>query len=523
MRIFDDRTLLVTFNILFSLIIHAQETENFKRFSTKNHSKANGIEMQIDYPSNWTQREGYRPHIVQHFSFSQPDYFLQLVLTFSDIVSNENCQTSSELAKSYISKEMVLGTLKEQNAKLVDYTSTKIENIPAALYKYQVQGERAGRKLSLYVYCLQFLHNRILVQITFSIAPVKVEAVSGLTTFAESQSNLFFHVCNSVVLIDKWTNSSNTNSNSVSSFEFLSKQVDRNINNSSTLIPTNTTSDIISQTPQDRQLIETLITKAYSGDAEAQFIVGNCYARGDNLKKDPLKAILWYSKSAEQGFARAKLYLGLHYQQGIGVDCDKARAFKYYQQAALQGDAMAQFSLAVCYRKGIGTGIDPAMALLWLHKSKEQGYKAASKLLDIIYSSKERIVYPETILGYRLGENIRTNDIIEVIDKPNTSKPAGIVGGVFEVRSRETFYGLKFPSCRAIVADFGVKIIASNISNITFEEYNSTLDKIIKDYGPPTIKNKFSASWVFSKITLDLFYEPNEGKSPKLCIMYGYL
>ena len=48
---------------------------------------------------------------------------------------------------------------------------------------------------------------------------------------------------------------------------------------------------------------------AERGDAEAQYELGMCYARGDGVNKDFAEAVKWWRKAAQQGVQDAKIRL----------------------------------------------------------------------------------------------------------------------------------------------------------------------------------------------------------------------
>ena len=58
---------------------------------------------------------------------------------------------------------------------------------------------------------------------------------------------------------------------------------------------------------------------AEPGIAEAQYLLGECYIKGDGVKADPAEAVKWYRKAADQGFAKAQNSLGYCYYNGEGV------------------------------------------------------------------------------------------------------------------------------------------------------------------------------------------------------------
>lgn len=76
------------------------------------------------------------------------------------------------------------------------------------------------------------------------------------------------------------------------------------------------------------------LEKAGQGDAEAQFNLGLCYAKGEGVEKDDSRAVTWYRKSAEHGYAEAQLNLARCYYGGEGVAKDEMEAYAYFSLAA---------------------------------------------------------------------------------------------------------------------------------------------------------------------------------------------
>ena len=89
----------------------------------------------------------------------------------------------------------------------------------------------------------------------------------------------------------------------------------------------------------------------------------------------------WHRWAAEQGHAQAQYNLGERYARGMGVPQNFAEAVKWFRRAAEQGHAWAQYELGVMYRKGEGVPQDDAEAAKWYRRAAEQGNSAAHKAL----------------------------------------------------------------------------------------------------------------------------------------------
>jgi hypothetical protein len=67
--------------------------------------------------------------------------------------------------------------------------------------------------------------------------------------------------------------------------------------------------------------IEECKREAAAGKAQAQFILGGFYERGQfGLPQDYTESGKWYRKAAEQDHHAAQLYLGMYLAQGQGVE-----------------------------------------------------------------------------------------------------------------------------------------------------------------------------------------------------------
>ena len=104
---------------------------------------------------------------------------------------------------------------------------------------------------------------------------------------------------------------------------------------------------------------------AAEGHAGAQYHLGMMYRRGQGVRTDPAKAVVWYRGAAEQGHVGAQFWLGWMYRRGRGVERDYGEAARWYGKAAEQGHAMAQHNLGVLYRQGKGVPENRVEAYKW--------------------------------------------------------------------------------------------------------------------------------------------------------------
>lgn len=81
-----------------------------------------------------------------------------------------------------------------------------------------------------------------------------------------------------------------------------------------------------------------VIKLAKDGDAASQLKLGIMLTKGAWLKKDKIKAIEWWHKSAEQGNIKAQMLLGTVYLAGERVEKDVEKS-DYWFNRAIESDA----------------------------------------------------------------------------------------------------------------------------------------------------------------------------------------
>ena len=125
---------------------------------------------------------------------------------------------------------------------------------------------------------------------------------------------------------------------------------------------------------------------AERGDAGAQALVGNMYARALGVTYDGAEAVRWWRRAAEQGDTSAEEELATAYFFGDGVQLDHSEAAKWFRKAAQQGKVFAQTCLASLYERGEGVPRDLALAHMWLNLAAAQGQPVAKVELDRLAS-----------------------------------------------------------------------------------------------------------------------------------------
>jgi len=160
---------------------------------------------------------------------------------------------------------------------------------------------------------------------------------------------------------------------------------------------------------------------AYSGEKDAQYQLGLCYASGNGIRRNLKIAREWFKKSADAGnpvaqvmlcswlvegrggvqnvalgldycekaakqnYPEAFTLLGKYYFEGKVISRNYAKAIENFTHAAKNGSASAAFNLGFCFRDGYGTTKDPKKAFDYFKLASERKSPAGAFALGQCY------------------------------------------------------------------------------------------------------------------------------------------
>lgn len=122
-----------------------------------------------------------------------------------------------------------------------------------------------------------------------------------------------------------------------------------------------------------------LTSRAESGDADAQFSLGNRYLDGEGVGQDNFAALRWFTLAAESGNVNAQYNIAVMYLNGIGMVKDPAEAVTWFVRAAENGDPPSQYTLAVLLFNGqLGVPQNVPQAYKWFTLAGAAGHQTAA-------------------------------------------------------------------------------------------------------------------------------------------------
>ena len=108
-----------------------------------------------------------------------------------------------------------------------------------------------------------------------------------------------------------------------------------------------------------------------AGIADAEWILGQAYEKGQGVASDMGKAIEHYRRGAELGNVICQFMLGAIYLVGNGVPTNPEKGFELIMKAAEQGNGHAMKVLGSCYQEGHGVDKSMKKAIYWYEKALE--------------------------------------------------------------------------------------------------------------------------------------------------------
>jgi len=127
--------------------------------------------------------------------------------------------------------------------------------------------------------------------------------------------------------------------------------------------------------------------KAKSGDADAQWTLGQLQQAGLCFPKDPASGLRWLQEAAKQGNADANHLVAVAHLRGDGTKKDPATAYPFMRKAAEGGSPEGMIGLALMLIDGKGAPHNPTEAASWLEKAANEGEIEANARLGWLHLS----------------------------------------------------------------------------------------------------------------------------------------
>lgn len=150
------------------------------------------------------------------------------------------------------------------------------------------------------------------------------------------------------------------------------------------------------------QAFRLYLKAAEQGDADAMFIVGGMYMKGQGTSVNRAEAFKWLYDAAENGRSskESQKILAEFFLTGQGVPRNYAKALQWYELAAEGGDLEAQNELAYLYFTGNEVERDYEKAHYWFKQAAEKGYPLAQYNIGILWYTGNGVPTMDSVKAY---------------------------------------------------------------------------------------------------------------------------
>jgi hypothetical protein len=179
------------------------------RYSSKGHEKSMGMQILLQIPNDWKQKEGERPHIIQKFSGSGKLLGIAYVciLQVNDLPMELQSFSETEISDVLFSAEMTEESL-PSGMKMTISKRTEYDGQPGQVFAYTGQAERAGATVITSGVVQRFIYKMkiITVNVTYGLVPVTgvKYQMSEIEDDVMRLPALAQLIGNSIVLMDKY-------------------------------------------------------------------------------------------------------------------------------------------------------------------------------------------------------------------------------------------------------------------------------------------------------------------------------
>ncbi len=185
-------------------------------YRTKGHLKANGLDLQIEYPKSWSKREGNRPNVIQFFSSNNGRGLASALIMIRDLVKEvqgeltrqeievlKTLEGSKELASEVFSENRLIEMTNGMGITNVRNINTKkivIDGWPGAVLEFTGDGQRLDLTISMYNRMYIAIYKNYMIFLHCQVGKLPNETDDELKTKISQFAPLFRLIANSLVI-----------------------------------------------------------------------------------------------------------------------------------------------------------------------------------------------------------------------------------------------------------------------------------------------------------------------------------
>ena len=190
---------------------------NRRLFTSKQHPKAKGLEIELYLPRSWTRREGRRPNVVQFFAPRPAQGIGAVSLTVFDRAAYEarhgeplSADAIRELEANAGSRAEIAELLEDmslpfnEKTTIIEVKETTMDNLPAVMARQRVTSTVAGLTIQSYRHIYTIPYARHFIYLVVDLFKASGLSESEFDAMHERWRPLFLLIASSLVVQNQW-------------------------------------------------------------------------------------------------------------------------------------------------------------------------------------------------------------------------------------------------------------------------------------------------------------------------------
>ncbi len=175
-----------------------------RTYSTLNHPKAKGLNLEIKVPMSWMAREGNRPNVVQFFKAEYGRSDAAALLMVQQFTLPKGARVSQRDIDEVFSARNLKDFVPD-GAIMLESKPITIEGLKGGMWVLEESAQRLAFSMTMRTLQYAILYNNRLIFLQFAAGGTEDTRAEWLATFERSRP-LFQMVANSLVIVDKYRN-----------------------------------------------------------------------------------------------------------------------------------------------------------------------------------------------------------------------------------------------------------------------------------------------------------------------------
>ena len=172
-------------------------------YRTKGHPKAEGLDVQIEFPKSWKKREGKRPHVVQFFRNQYGHGAVMMSLIIRALPHEIAKELTDEDIKLLFANKNEVEAMAPKGAKVLNSKSVILDNQNGAMIVFETTLQRIDLKHKMLTHQYMTMYDKKYIILSMAARDTSGDS-EGLNKIYEKHKKLFWLIANSLIIQNQY-------------------------------------------------------------------------------------------------------------------------------------------------------------------------------------------------------------------------------------------------------------------------------------------------------------------------------